>query len=92
MTRWMRDRQVGRQEVGREVLVPKDQVEVLKNIRSLDDVIRYAASALGLPADSRIQVRMNTTLMANHGCNVLELYDPSGPRAWVIKVTIRRLN
>ena len=79
MTRWVRERQVGRYEVGREVLISNNQVEILKDIRSLDDVMRDAAKSAGLPVDNRVQVRMNTFLTANHSRHVLELYDPSGP-------------
>ena len=91
MSRWIRERQVARQEIGREVVIPKDQVEVLKNMKSLEDVIREAAMRAGVPVTSGVQVRMNTTLMASHGRNVLELYDPAGPRAWVIEVIAREL-
>ncbi len=91
MTHWVRDRQVGRQQVGREVLIPKDQVEVLKDIRSLEDVIRDAAKNAGLPTDSHVQVRLNSILMANNGRTVVELYDPSGPRTWMVEVSAQEL-
>ena len=92
MSRWIRERQVGFQVVGREVIVSKDEVEILKDMKSLDDVIREAAIRVGLPATSGVQVRMNTKLMASHGRNVLELYDPAGPRVSAIEVTVRELN
>ena len=91
MTRWIRERQVGREEVGREVIIPKEQVEVLKAMRSLDDVIREAARSAGLSVGGRVQVRMNTILMANQGRTVLELYDPHATRAWAVRVTVEEI-
>ncbi len=87
IARWIRERQVGYQRLGREVIIPKAQVDLLKDVRTLEDVIREAARGAGLPIDDRVQVRMNTIVMANQGRNVLELYVPHGTRAWAVRIT-----
>ena len=95
MIRWWRRRQVGRRHRGREIILSRAEVEVLRGVHSLDDVIRSAASVTGFQnPNGSWRVRMNTYLMARHDTTVLELYDPSdpaGPRAKVVRVTLEEV-
>ena len=89
--RWISERQLTTERVGREAVIPKAQLDVVKEISSLGDVVREAARKAGLPVTPDVKVRMNAYLMAQHGKDVLELYDAEATRAWAIRIGIEEL-
>ena len=89
--RWISQRQLSRYSVGREALIPKAELDVVKEIRTLDDVIKEAARGAGIPVTSDLQIRMNTTLMTNAGRDVLELYYPGSTQALAVRVKLEKV-
>ena len=56
----------------------KAQLDVLKQIHTLEDVVKEAARSADIPVHmgEETLVRMNSYLMARRGKDVSELYDP----------------
>ena len=92
--RWVSERQLTRRRVGREALVPKAQLDILKQVHTLEDVVKEAARSADIPLHlgEETLVRMNSYLMARHGKDVLELYDPVNTRACVVRVKLEKLS
>ena len=75
-------------------MVQKAQLDVLKQIHTLEDVVKEAARSADIPVHmgEETLVRMNSYLMARHGKDMLGLYDPVNTRVCVVRVKLEELS
>ena len=75
-------------------MVQKAQIDVLKQVHTLEDVVKEAARSADIPVHmgEETLVRMNSYLMARHGKDMLGLYDPVNTRVCVVRVKLEELS
>ena len=75
-------------------MVQKAQLDLLKQIHTLEDVVKEAVRSADIPVHmgEETLVRMNSYLMARHGKDMLGLYDPVNTRVCVVRVKLEELS